>query len=132
MAKKKNSDDPKKPEDPKQNDEQQEQEPDREQPKHDSHGREHEVHREILERRMRGGAEPTPEEYSQALEEWKKLPGSVVRPPTDIKHKPEKESTGEEDQNESTTETQEDSSQATEEGTSESQPKDNEKREDEK
>jgi hypothetical protein len=43
------------------------------------------VHQEILDRRWRGGPEPTPEDYQRALEEWKKLPGSIVRPPSDIK-----------------------------------------------
>jgi hypothetical protein len=54
-------------------------------PRHRPDGREHQVHRDILERRWRGGPEPTPEEYQRALEEWKKLPGSIVRPPSDIK-----------------------------------------------
>jgi len=58
--------------------------PDREKPEHRPEGREHQVHQEILERRMRGGPEPTPEAYRRALEQWKKLPGSKVRPPTDI------------------------------------------------
>jgi len=37
---------------------------------------------------MRGGPEPTPEAYTHALEQWKKLPGSIVRPPTDISFPP--------------------------------------------
>lgn len=53
-------------------------------PKHKPEGREHEVHKEILARRMRGGPEPTPEAYARALEQWQQLPGSVVRPPTDV------------------------------------------------
>ena len=58
--------------------------PDRERPKHRPEGREHQVHKEILDRRMRGGPEPTPDAYRHALEQWKKLPGSKVRPPTDV------------------------------------------------
>jgi hypothetical protein len=43
---------------------------------------------------MRGGAEPTPDAYRDALEQWKKLPGSKVSPPTDVgppadEHQPE-------------------------------------------
>lgn len=61
-------------------------------PKHRRAGREHEVHQDILERRMRGGPPPTPELYRKALEQWNKLPGSVVRPPTDVvPEKPEAE-----------------------------------------
>jgi hypothetical protein len=59
-------------------------EPDREPPKHKPEGREHQVHKEILERRMRGGKEPTSDDYRRALEQWKNLPGSIVRPPTDV------------------------------------------------
>lgn len=59
-------------------------EPDPKRPKHRPHGREHEVHKEILERRWKGGPQPTPDAYKDALEQWKNLPGSVVRPPTDI------------------------------------------------
>ena len=54
-------------------------------PRHRPEGREHEVHKEILERRWRGGPQPTPEDYQRALDQWQKIPGSVVRPPTDIK-----------------------------------------------
>ncbi|WHZ11323.1 MAG: hypothetical protein OJF60_001762 [Burkholderiaceae bacterium] len=59
---------------------------DHKRPRHQPEGREHQVHKEILERRWRGGPAPTPEEYQRSLEEWKNLPGSIVRPPTD--HKP--------------------------------------------
>jgi hypothetical protein len=58
-------------------------------PKHKPEGREHQVHKEILERRWRGGPEPTPEAYARALEQWKNLPGSIVRPPTDITPPPD-------------------------------------------
>lgn len=54
-------------------------------PRHRPEGREHEVHQEILDRRWRGGPAPTPEDQQRALEQWKSLPGSIVRPPTDIK-----------------------------------------------
>ena len=58
--------------------------PDQERPRHRPEGREHQVHKEILERRMRGGPDPTPDDYRRALEQWNRLPGSKVRPPTDI------------------------------------------------
>jgi hypothetical protein len=64
-----------------------------ERPRHKPEGREHQVHKEILERRWRGGPEPTPEAYERALEQWKNLPGSVVRPPTDIRQPPDKKPT---------------------------------------
>ena len=47
-------------------------------------GRERAVHEEIVARRLEGGAPPTPEAYARALEQWQQLPGSVVRPPTDV------------------------------------------------
>lgn len=85
MAKQKSGDDgnPKRPREPR--------EPGQpgERPRHNPEGREHEVHKEILARRMRGGPEPTPDAYARALEEWKNLPGSVVRPPTDISEQSE-------------------------------------------
>jgi hypothetical protein len=71
---------PKSPKDP----EQAHEKSDRERPKHKPEGREHQVHKEILERRMRGGPEPTPDAYKRALEQWQNLPGSIVRPPTDV------------------------------------------------
>jgi hypothetical protein len=78
---------PKDPKDPKQVPK----EPDQERPKHKPEGRDHQVHKEILERRMRGGPEPTPEAYARALEQWKNLPGSIVRPPTDVTPPPAEE-----------------------------------------
>lgn len=77
MAKQKDPRDPNGPEGP-------QQEPEPEPPRHVPDGREHQVHQEILERRMRGGPAPTPEAYARALEQWKNLPGSVVRPATDV------------------------------------------------
>ncbi len=58
---------------------------DRDQPRRRRMGREHAVHEQIIDRRLGGGAPATPEGYAKALEEWNKLPGSVVRPPTDEK-----------------------------------------------
>jgi hypothetical protein len=75
------------------------------------YGEEREVHEQIIERRMGGEEPPTSERklheeiiarrlgeeppsvdaYSRALEQWKKLPGSVIRPPTDV-HPPTTES----------------------------------------
>jgi hypothetical protein len=48
-------------------------------------GREHEVHDEINKRRLGGGAEPDAEAFQRALEQWQQLPGSIVRPPSDVK-----------------------------------------------
>ena len=42
-----------------------------------------EEHLEIERRRFRGGLPPTPELYARAREQWKRLPGSLVRPPMD-------------------------------------------------
>ncbi len=53
-------------------------------PRHRPQGREHQVHKEILDRRWRGGPVPTPQDYQRAREQWKELPGSIVRPPTDV------------------------------------------------
>jgi hypothetical protein len=50
-------------------------------------GREHAVHQQIVERRLSGGGPATPEAYGKALEEWQELPGSIVRPPTDLSAK---------------------------------------------
>jgi hypothetical protein len=58
---------------------------DQERPRRRRMGRDHPVHQQIVERRLGGGAPATPEAYAKALEEWKQLPGSVVRPPTDEK-----------------------------------------------
>lgn len=52
-------------------------------PRHRPQGRERQVHEDILERRWQGSPEPTPEKYRRALEQWKNLPGSIVRPATD-------------------------------------------------
>ncbi len=40
-------------------------------------------HREIENRRFKGGLPPTPELYQRAREQWYRLPGSVVRPSMD-------------------------------------------------
>ena len=51
---------------------------------------ERKLHEEIIARRM-GEEPPSVDAYSRALEQWKKLPGSVIRPPTDV-HPPTTES----------------------------------------
>lgn len=82
--------DKKRPKDP---DKKSTQEPDesKQAPRHDPRGRDHQVHQEILERRMKGGREPDPGAFRNALEQWKRLPGSIVRPPTDITAAPPEE-----------------------------------------
>jgi hypothetical protein len=47
-------------------------------------GRDRIVHLEIIERRFAGSPPPTIEAYTKALEQWHRLPGSVMRPATDI------------------------------------------------
>ena len=69
-----------------------------ERPKHRPHGREHQVHQEILDRRLRGGPKPTAQRYAHALEQWKNLPGSIVRPPTDVALPVEEGTSEDEDQ----------------------------------
>jgi len=48
-------------------------------------GDERRIHEEILDRRMRGGAPPTPAAYLRAFKQWQRLPGAVVRSPTDVR-----------------------------------------------
>lgn len=57
----------------------------KERPRRRRMGREHAVHQELLDKRQGGGEPPTAEAYAKALKEWQQLPGSVVRPPTDVK-----------------------------------------------
>lgn len=57
----------------------------KERPRRRRMGREHAVHQELLEKRLGGGDPPTAEAYAKALKEWQQLPGSIVRPPTDVK-----------------------------------------------
>jgi hypothetical protein len=57
----------------------------KERPRRRRMGREHAVHQELVEKRIGGGDPPTPEAYAKALQQWQQLPGSVVRPPTDVK-----------------------------------------------
>jgi hypothetical protein len=78
--------------DPEEQKEPEESKPTQEPVESEGEGEEHEVHREILERRMRGGPKPTRQSYERALEQWKKIPGSVVRPPTDTRRPPEESS----------------------------------------
>lgn len=40
------------------------------------------AHIEIEERRFREGVQPTPELYARAREQWNRLPGSVMRSPS--------------------------------------------------
>lgn len=87
---------PKSPDDPPQPPKINQDNPDR--PRHDPEGREHQVHKEILERRVRGGPQPTPEAYARALEQWKKLPGSIVRPPSDVTPPPPQQPRNQTDQ----------------------------------
>ena len=51
-------------------------------------GEERKVHEEIIDRRIRGGAalskDDITEAYDRALKQWQELPGSIIRPPTDI------------------------------------------------
>jgi hypothetical protein len=51
-------------------------------------GEERKVHEEIIDRRITGGIslskEDVTEAYARALKQWQELPGSIVRPPTDI------------------------------------------------
>jgi len=47
-------------------------------------GRERVVHEDIIAKRLGGGALPTMDAYARGLEQWQKLPGSLVRPPTDV------------------------------------------------
>ena len=46
------------------------------------------VHEEIINRRISGGITLTDKEisraYARAYEQWQKLPGYIVRPPTDV------------------------------------------------
>ncbi len=50
-------------------------------------GRDRIVHVAITERRFAGGPPPTHEAYNAALEQWHRLPGSVMRPATEIRLK---------------------------------------------
>ena len=56
----------------------------RERPHRRRNGREHAVHVQIMERHFAGGPAPTQELLAVALDQWRRLPGSIVRPPTDI------------------------------------------------
>ncbi len=48
-------------------------------------GWDREVHLAIIARHMQGSVQPTPLLRARALEQWAKLPGSVVQPPTDLR-----------------------------------------------
>jgi hypothetical protein len=51
-------------------------------------GEERKVHEQIIDRRVTGGTSLSKDEiteaYARALKQWQELPGSIVRPPTDI------------------------------------------------
>ena len=47
----------------------------RERPRRRRMGRDHEVHAEIVEKRLEGAHPATPDAYSKALEEWHQIPG---------------------------------------------------------
>jgi hypothetical protein len=42
------------------------------------------IHREYVQRRLGGGALPTPEAYERALDEWHKIPGAVRGPAGEV------------------------------------------------
>jgi hypothetical protein len=42
------------------------------------------IHRDYVERRVGGGAPPTPGAYARASEQWHRLPGAVRVPPTEV------------------------------------------------
>ena len=54
---------------------------------------EHQVHKDILMRRMVGGLDATPDAYARGLAQWKELPGSIIRPATDVNAPPDDEPT---------------------------------------
>ena len=64
---------------------------DRDQPKHPRarrDGKDRKVILDITARRMAGGAPATPQAYANALAQWRKLPGAVMSPPTDVRTVP--------------------------------------------
>ena len=42
------------------------------------------IHREYVERRTGGGAEPTQDAYARAIRQWHQLPGAVSAPATEL------------------------------------------------
>jgi hypothetical protein len=48
-------------------------------------GKDRQVILDITARRMAGGVPATPQAYAKALEQWRKLPGAVMSPPTDLR-----------------------------------------------
>ena len=53
-------------------------------PEADRGGKDREVILDIVNRRLEGGAAPTPRAYARALEQWHKLPGAVVHVPATV------------------------------------------------
>jgi hypothetical protein len=47
------------------------------------------LHREYVQRRLGGGALPTPQAYERATDEWHQLSGSVRTPATEVPTEPE-------------------------------------------
>ncbi len=47
-------------------------------------GRERRVFEEQMEKRLGGGAPPSPEAYARALEQWNRLPGAITKGPTNV------------------------------------------------
>lgn len=43
------------------------------------------IHREYVERHLGGGREPTPEAYERAAMQWRRIPGSISRPPAELR-----------------------------------------------
>ena len=58
------------------------------------------IHRDYVERRVSGGAEPTPEAYARAIQQWHQLPGAVSAPTTEVTGSdvPSSEESGEEEE----------------------------------
>jgi hypothetical protein len=43
------------------------------------------IHREYVEQRLGGGGEATSETYDEALRQWQRIPGTVSRPPAEVR-----------------------------------------------
>ena len=46
------------------------------------------IHEEFVKRHTGGGAPATPEAYEKARKQFRRLPGAVQRPPTEVKQEP--------------------------------------------
>jgi hypothetical protein len=47
-------------------------------PQPDTEAESLDIHREYVERRLRGGVPATPQAYARAMEQWQKLPGGIA------------------------------------------------------